>query len=144
MPIDNETKNNIKKSIRRTRNANLNTAVVLQACCYIDGLGKKLFNGGSEYRFKKYVEMHMPVTFGLLKKRSNLLHKTDDFCLHALWRDVRCGLVHEIDPKSKSVIIGRGKGSVHLNTTDKRFHHKDLVLSSPKFIDDFLQSIDNI
>jgi len=144
MTIQNEMTNNIKKAILRTRKAHLNTAVVLEACCYIDGLGKKLFAGGSEYRFKKYVEIYMPETFRQLQERSTLLGKKEDFCLHALWKDIRCGLVHEIDPKSKSVIIGRGKTSVHLNTKDKRFLDKDLVLSSPRFIEDFLSSVKNI
>ncbi len=141
MIIHRQVKKNIRESIKRTKKAGLNTTVVLEACCYIDGLGKKLFTGGSEYRFKKYIEEYMPVTFDLLKKRSNLLGKKDDFCLHALWRDVRCGLVHEIDPKSTSVILGRGKASVHLNIEDKRYPNKYLVLSSPKFIEDFLRSI---
>jgi len=143
MFIQKEIKNNIKKSILRTRKANLNTVVVLEACCFIDGLGKKLFNGGSEYRFKKYINKYMPDTFKALEKRSKLLNKKEDFCLHTLWRDVRCGLVHEIDPKSKSLILGRGKTIVHLNIHDKRkdFIDKDLILSSPRFIDDFLNSI---
>lgn len=141
MVIPNKMKTNIRKSIKRTKEANLNTTVVLEVCCYIDGIGRKLFNGGSEYRFKKYIEMYMPETFDLLKKRSNLLGRKDDFCLHALWRDIRCGLVHEIDPKSKSVIIGRGKTSVHLNIKDKRYPKKHLVLSSPRFVDDFLNSL---
>lgn len=144
MAIERQTKRNIAESIRRTREANLNTTVVFEACCYIDGLGRKLFNGGSEYRFKKYIEMHMPVTCDQLKKRSNMLGRKDDFCLHALWRDIRCGLVHEIDPKSKSVIIGRGKTIVHLNIKDKRYRKKHLVLSSPRFVDDFLKSIKNV
>jgi hypothetical protein len=144
MTIQRRIKSNIRKSILRTREANLNTTAVLEACCYIDGLGQRLFHGGPEYRFKKYIELHMPDTFTLLEKRSKSLGQKDDFCLHALWRDVRCGLVHEIDPKSKSVVIGRGKTSVHLNTKDKRWAHKDLVLSSPRFIDEFLKSINNI
>jgi hypothetical protein len=144
MTIQRQTKSSIRKSILRTREAHLNTTVVLEACCYIDGLGQRLFNGGSEYRFKKYIELYMPDTFALLKERSKSLGQKDDFCLHALWRDVRCGLVHEIDPKSKSVIIGRGKTSVHLNTRDKRWPRKELVLSSPRFIDEFLKSVNNI
>lgn len=137
-----QIKINIKKSITRTKRANLNTTVVLEACCFIDGLGKKYFSGGSEYRFKKYIEIFMPKTFLGLEKRSIKLKKQKDFCLHALWRDVRCGLVHEIDSKSKSEILGRGKEIVHQNTQDKRFLGKDLVLSSPRFIDDFLCSLD--
>src|SRR3989338_7955618 len=134
-------KTNISKSIGRTRAANLNTTVVLEACCFIDGLGKKVFSGGSEYRFKKYIEVFMPDTFLSLKKRSNSLGERKDFCLDVLWRDIRCGLVHEIYPKSKSVILGRGKDIVHQNTGDKRYLGKDLVLSSPRFIDDFLKSL---
>lgn len=144
MAIKKEMKTNIEQSIKRTRKANLNTTVVRDACCYIDGLGKKLFSGHPEYRFRKYVEIYMPETFRQLKERSTLLGKKEDFCLHALWNDIRCGLVHEIDPKSTSVIIGRGKTSVHLNTKDKRFPNKNLVLSSPRFIDDFLNSIARI
>jgi len=64
MVIERRIKNNIKKSILRTRAANLNTTVVLEACCYIDGLGRQLFAGGSKYRFKKYIRRHMPETFG--------------------------------------------------------------------------------
>ncbi|UCD52156.1 MAG: hypothetical protein JSW27_05865 [Phycisphaerales bacterium] len=146
MAIQKEVKANIRKSIERTRKANLTTTVVLEACCYIDNLGKKLFTGGSEYRFKKYMEMHMPATFGALKQRSNLLGKKDDFCLQALWHDIRCGLVHEIDPKSRSVIIGTGRGPVHLTINDNRFPRTkiDLDLSSPRFNDDFLKSLAGI
>jgi hypothetical protein len=144
MTVSTRMKNNIKKSILRTSKANLSTAVVLQACCYIDGLGKMLFSGGPKYRFKKYIVTYMPDAYDLLRRRSNLLRQKDDFCLHVLWRDVRCGLVHEIDPKSKSTIVGHGKTAVHLNIADKRYSKKDLVLSSPRFIDDFLKSINNI
>lgn len=141
MSINKVLKQNIKKSIIRCRKAGLNTTVVLLACCYIDGLGKIFFNGGSEYRFKKYIETLMPKTLKELKERSLKLRKKEDFCLHALWRDVRCGLVHEIDPKSKSVILGRGRDIIHQNIEDKRFEGKDLVISSPRFIDDFLNSL---
>jgi hypothetical protein len=144
MAIARETKRNIEQSIRRTRKARLNTTVVLEACCYIDGLGKRLFGGHPGPRFKKYVEMYMPETSDLLRKRSRLLGQRDSFCLDALWREVRCGLVHEIHPESKSVIIGRGRTSVHLNTKDKRYLGKHLVLSAPRFIDDFLASITRI
>ncbi len=109
MTVPRKMKDSIKKAILRTRKSHLNTTVVLEACCYIDGFGKRLFAGGSEYRFKKYIETYMPATSDLLRQRSKLLGKKDDFCLHALWRDIRCGLVHEIDPKSKSVIIRKGQ-----------------------------------
>jgi len=141
MTIQKEIKNNIKKSISRTRKANLNTTVVLEACCYVDGLAQKLCLGKYERGFRKYIERYMPETFALLRERSRLLGQKDNFCLHALWSEVRNGLVHEIDPKSKSIIIGRGKTSVHLNTNDKRYRDKDLVLCSPRFVDDFLNSI---
>lgn len=139
--ISAQIKTNIKKSISRTRTANLSTVAVLEACCFIDGLGKKIFSGGSEYRFKKYIEIFMPDTFSGLENRSIKLRKQKDFCLHVLWRDIRCGLVHEIDPKSRSVILGRGKEVIHQNVKDKRYPGKDLILSSPRFIDDFLNSL---
>ena len=60
---------NIRKSIIRIKEQRLNTTVVLLACCYIDGLGKRKFNGGSEYRFKKYIERYMIKTFEELKNR---------------------------------------------------------------------------
>lgn len=142
--ISAKTRTNIKKSIIRTRAANLNTAVVLVACCFVDGLGREYFSGGSEYRFKRYIEIFMPETFLGLEKRSIKLKKRKDFCLHALWRDIRCGLVHEVDPKSRSAILGRGKEVVHQNIKDKRYPGKDLVLSSPRFIDNFLGSLDKL
>ena len=144
MAIPQNMKANIKKAILKTRKAHLSTAVVLQACCYIDGLGSKLFTGGPEYRFKKYIKQYMPDTFAGLKKRSNLLGQKDDFCLHALWRDIRCGLVHEIDPKSPSAIAPTGKMPVHLNINDRRWPGKELVLCSPRFVDDFLNTLRKI
>lgn len=133
---------NIIKSIKRTQAANLNTAVVLQACCYIDGLGKLFFIGGSKSRFKQFIKCYMHNSFFQLKKRSINLKKKKDFCFDILWQDIRCGLVHEINPKSNSAILGCGKTIVHQNINDKRFLGKDLVLSSPKFIDDFLSSLE--
>ena len=144
MAIPQKMKTNIKKAVLRTKKARLSTAVVLQACCYIDGLGNKLFTGGPEYHFKKYIEEYMPHTFALLRERSRLLKQKDDFCLHALWRDIRCGLVHEIDPKSPSAIAPTGKMSVHLTINDKRWPGKELVLCSPRFTDDFLNSLGKI
>jgi hypothetical protein len=144
MAIPQNVKTNIRKAIRRTRKAKLRTTVVLEACCYIDGLGKRLFGGGSRGRFGKYIEHYMPRTFALLKTRSNLLGQKDDFCLNALWRDIRCGLVHEIDPKSRSAIAPRGKMPVHLTINDRRWPGKKLVLCSPRFVDDFLNSLQKI
>ncbi len=144
MAIPQNMKTNIREAIRRTRKANLNTTVVLETCCYIDGLGSKLFTGGTEYRFKKYIKQYMPKTFDGLKRRSNLLGQKDDFCLHALWRDIRCGLVHEIDPKAPSAIAPTGKMPVHLTINDKRWPGKELVLCSPRFVADFLNSLRKI
>ena len=144
MTIERQTKINIRKSIKRIREANLNTTAVLVACCYIDGLAQKLHLGKYETGFRSYIRQYMPKTFDLLRERSKSLEQKDDFCLHALWDQVRCGLVHEIDPKSRTVIVGRGKTSVHLNTNDERYRGKDLVLCSAKFVDDFMRSIDNI
>jgi len=143
--IDRRIKLNIQKSIDRVSKENLNTTIILLACCFIDGLGKKTFYGGPEYRFKRYIKDFMPETYRELKVRSLKLKRPDDFCLQVLWRDVRCGLVHEIDPKSKSIILGRtGKSIVHQNTNDKRYLGKDLVLSSPMFFDNFLLSLNKL
>lgn len=142
--IDKIIKANIKKSISRIQGKRLNTTAVLLACCFIDGLGRKLFDGGSEYSFKKYVELYMPASFKSLETRSLKLAKKKDYCLHSLWRDIRCGLVHEIDPKSPAVVLGRGKSIAHQNVSDKRFTGRDLVISSPKFIEDFLTSLASI
>lgn len=142
MKLSKEIKVNIIKSTKRTRAANLNTAVVLQVCCYIDGLGKLLFGGKSESRFKQFIKCYMPNSFSQLKKRSVNLRKGENYCLDILWREVRCGLVHEINPKFNSVILGRGKTIVHQNIDDKRFLSKGLVLSSPRFVDDFLSSLE--
>jgi len=144
MVIQEQMKDNIRKAILRTRKAHLNTTVVLEACCFISGLAQRLHLGEDEPGFQKYIKLYMPETFDLLRQRGTLLGKGRGFCLHALWRDIRCGLVHEIDPKSPSAIIGTGNTSVHLNTTDERFLGKDLVLSSPKFIEEFLRSINKI
>jgi hypothetical protein len=144
MAIPQNVKTNIEKAIRRTRKAHLNTTVVLEACCYIDALGKQLFGGDSGPRFKKYIEQHMPDTFAGLKKRSNLLGQRDHFCLDALYGDIRCGVVHEIDPKFPSAIAPRGRMPVHLNINDKRWPGKKLVLCSPGFVDDFLNSLRNL
>lgn len=139
-----QIKDSVKKSLKRTLALKLYTSSVLLACCYIDGLGKKIYTGGPEYRFKKYIRLNMPKTHESLEKGSVKLGQKKDFCLDSLWQDVRCGLVHEIDPKSKAVILGRGKTIVHQNVSDGRYRGKDLVLSSPSFIKDFLESIDRI
>lgn len=146
MTIPEETKENIKKTIRRIKREKLKTPAVLVVCCYVNGLAQKLQLGKGKNKpgFKKYIEQYMPETFAGLRERSKLLGQKNDYCLDALWEDVRNGLVHEIHCKSGSHIIGRGKTPVHLNIKDKRWPGMKLVLSAPRFIDEFLKSLDDI
>ena len=144
MVIDRRMKTNIREAIRRTRKANLNTTVVLEVCCYISGLAYMLKLGQNEAGFKKYVKLYMPKTFALLEQRSRLLGKRRDYCLHALWRDIRNGLVHEIDCKCPSAIAPTGRMAVHLTVEDPRWPNKELVLCSPRFVDEFLKSLKSI
>jgi hypothetical protein len=144
MTIPETTKRNIRKTILRMRRVHLKTPVVLVACCYVNGLAQELYLGKNERGFRKYIERYMPKTFAGLRERSRLIGKKDDYCLHTLWGKVRNGLVHEIHCKSGSHIIGRGKTPVHLNIKDKRWPGMELVLCAPRFVDEFLESLDNI
>ena len=97
-----------KKSGKYYR-ANLHIATALCVCCFIDAMGKYIYGGqADECKFKRFIEAYMPDFYkALMDKAHREKAPEKEKYLTQFYGDVRCGLVHEYFPKSKTMIMSK-------------------------------------
>lgn len=135
----------IKKTLTRIEKGtkNLYSVWVLLICCYIDALGKEIYkNNDSKCRFKQFIFDYMTVTYKELEEKSKKCGKHKEHHLDLLYSDIRCGLVHEYFPKSKTK-VRYSKGSCVVDIS-KKFQNYDLVINARRFKEDFLAALNNL
>ncbi len=138
-------KKEIKKTLTRIEKGtkNLYSVWVLLICCYIDALGKEIYrNNNSKCRFKQFIFDRMAVTYKELEEKSEKDGKHKEHYLDLLYSDIRCGLVHEYFPKSKTKVI-YSKGSCIVDISVK-FPNCDLVINARRFREDFLAALNKL
>lgn len=142
MQID---KRQIQKTLKSLEKGtkNLHSVWVLLICCYIDALGKKLYkNSGSTCRFKQFISDYMQSTYQELENKSVADRKHRECYSDLLYSDIRCGLVHEYFPKSKTKIIySRGKDIIDRSKKNQRY---SLTINARRFKEDFLAALEKL
>lgn len=125
------------------RTRNLHSVWVLLVCCYIDALGRELYkSGNSSCRFKRFISDYMRNTYQELENKSSSDGKHKEYYLDLLYSNIRCGLVHEYFPKSKTKIIySRGKDIVDRSEKNQEW---SLIINARRFKEDFLTALNMI